>query len=84
MEKTPIGKITHFFDKIGVAVIELSATLKVGDKISIEGHEQEFQQVVDSMQIEHEQIQEAKAGQSVGLKVAQPVKANDKVFKVTE
>ncbi len=84
MEKKPVGKITHFFDKIGVAVIELSATLKVGDKISIEGHENQFEQTVDSMQIEHESIQTAKKGQAIGMKVAQPVKENDQVFKVVE
>ena len=84
MEKKPVGKITHFFDKIGVAVIELSAPLKVGDKISIEGHENQFEQNVDSMQIEHKSIQVAKKGQAIGMKVAQPVKANDQVFKVVE
>ncbi len=84
MEKKPVGKITHFYDKISVAVVELSDTLKVGDKISIEGHEQQFEQPVESMQIEHEAVQEAKKGQAIGLKVAQPVKENDQVFKVVE
>ena len=84
MDKKPVGKITHFFDKISVAVIELSDSLKVGDKISIEGNEQQFEQQVDSMQIEHDSVQEAKKGQAVGLKVSQPVKENDKVFKIVE
>ena len=83
-EKKEIGKVKHFFDKISVAVIELNDVLKKGDKISIEGHDNSFEQVVDSMQIEHEKIEEAKAGQSVGLKTAQPCKENDKVFKVVE
>ena len=82
MDRTPIGKITHFFDKINVAVIELTDDLSVGDTISIEGHEQKFEQPVDSMQIEHESIEAAKAGQAVGMKVLKPVKPNDLVFKV--
>ena len=82
-DKKLIGKITHYFSKIGVAVIELSDTLKVGDKISIEGSSTNFEQAVDSMQIEHQNIPSAKSGQSVGLKVAQPVRESDSVFKVS-
>ena len=77
----PLGKVTHFFDKISVAVIKLDAALKVGDKIKFEGHGQSFEQTVDSMQVEHEQIKAAKKGQEVGMKVAQPVKAGDAVYK---
>ena len=82
MEKELIGKITHFFDKIGVAVIELEKGLKVGDKISIEKDEEAIEQVVDSMQIEKTPIQQAKAGDAVGLKVVQPVKKGADVYKV--
>ena len=84
MEKIPVGRVAHFYDKIGVAVIELSDTLKQGDKISIEGQDGGFEQAVDSMQIEHEQVMEAKKGQAIGMKVAQPVKPNWKVFKIVE
>ncbi len=77
----PIGKITHFFSNISVAVIKLDALLKVGDKIKIEGHGQSFEQAVDSMQVEHEQIKEAKKGMEVGMKVAKPCKEGDLVFK---
>ena len=84
MDKKEVGKITHFFDKISVGVIELSDVLKVGDTISIEGHDNAFEQVVDSMQIEHDAVQKAAAGQAVGMKTAQPVKAGDKVFKLVE
>ncbi len=83
-EKKPIGKITHYFTNIGVAVIELSGEIKVGDTISIEGSTTNLQQNVDSMQIEHEDVEEAKAGQSVGMKVKERVREEDKVFKVTE
>jgi len=82
MDKIPVGKITHYFAKVGVGVIELSDTLKVGDRISIESKEGAFEQAVDSMQIEHAQIQEAKAGQAIGMKVSQPVHAGNLVYKL--
>ena len=88
-EETPIseegkliGEITHFFGKISVAVIKLEDTLRVGDTIKIVGGGTEFTQTVESMQIEHEQIQEAKAGESVGLKVLQKVREGYKVYKL--
>jgi len=83
MAKELIGKITHYFDKIGVAVLELSGNLKVGDKITVEtaAGEDSFTQEVSSMQVEHDSVDSAKSGDSVGLKVAQAVKENSKVFK---
>ncbi len=80
--KKEIGKIEHFYPKISVAVVKLTGALKVGDKISIEGHDNVVEQTVDSMQVEHESIEKAKKGDAVGLKTAKPVKENDKVFKV--
>jgi len=77
-----IGKVTHYFSKIGVAVIELSDTLKVGDTIRIVGGQTDFNQTIESMEIEHEKVQEAKAGDSVGLKVEQKVREGYKVYKV--
>ncbi len=79
-----MGKITHFFDKISVAVIELSGTLREGDKIRIKGSTTDFEQTVNSMQIEHETIEEANAGQSIGLKVSEKVRPGDEVFLVKE
>ena len=81
MEKTEVGKIVHFFSKIGVGIVELSADLKVGDKIAVEG-KNNFEQEVKSMQIEHDVIDAGKAGQSIGLKLDQEVKEGDKVFKI--
>lgn len=75
-----IGKITHYFGKIGVGVIELTGTLKVGDQIVISGHGKEFKQGVDSMQVEHEQVKEAKTGDAVGLKVVEAVKEGTLVY----
>lgn len=84
VEKKLIGKITHFYPKISVAVIELEDDLNVGDKILIQRGEGSFEQVVKSMQIEHENVDEAEAGQSIGLKVAEQTKEGAKVFKVIE
>lgn len=83
-EKQPIGKVTHFFDKISVAVVELTGELKVGDTIEIETSEGPFQQKVDSMQIEHNSVETAKEGDAIGLKVDNPVREGNKVSKVTE
>lgn len=76
-----IGIISHFFSHINVAVIELSGTVKVGDEIQIQGATTDFTQKVDSMQIEHKNVQEAKKGQSIGLKVKDRVREGDEVFK---
>lgn len=82
MEKQPIGKVAHYYTNIGVAVIELSAPLKIGDKISIEGATSNFTQTVESMQIEHQNIQEAKAGDSIGLKTKERARDGDLVYKI--
>ena len=76
-----IGRITHFFTKISVVVIELTMPLAVGDTIVIKGPTTDFEQPVESMQIEHNNVQRAEAGQSIGLKVAQRVRENDTVYK---
>lgn len=78
-----VGKITHYYNKINVAVVELLDTLTVGDTIKISGHGTEFNQTVDSMQVEHEQIKEAKKGMAVGMRVDKEVKEGDEVFRVT-
>jgi len=77
-----VGKVTHFFGKISVAVIELSAPLKVGDKIKFKHGTEEFEQNINSMQIEHDPIQSAKKGQAIGLKTVQHVHEGTEVFKV--
>jgi len=78
-----IGKVTHYFGNIGVAVIELSDNLKIGDNIRISGGEMvDFTQTVDSMEIEREKVQKAKAGDSIGLKTEQKVREGYKVYKL--
>jgi len=78
-----VGEITHYFGKISVAIVKLSDTLKVGDQIKIVGKEgEEFTQAVDSMQIEHQNVQEAKAGDLIGLKITQKTKEGYKVYRL--
>ncbi len=86
-EETPqegklIGKISHYFNKIGVAVVDLSDTLKVGDTIRILGGNTDFNQVVESMEVEHQKVQEAKKGDSVGMKVSEKVREEYSVYKI--
>jgi putative protease len=81
-EKKLVGKVAHYFTKIGVGVIELSDELKVGDKISIEGATTNVKQTVQSMQIEHEEVREAGTGDAVGMKVEQRVREGDLVYKL--
>jgi len=77
-----VGKVIHYFTKIGVAVIELSETLSVGDRILIQGSTTNFEQIVASMQIEHVNVASAHAGQSIGLKVENRVREGDKLYKI--
>jgi len=81
-KKELIGKVTHFFDKISVVVIKLTNKLSVGDEILIQGTETNFTQKVESMQIEHESIENAKAGDAIGMKVSDKVRENDQVYKI--
>lgn len=77
-----IGKISHYFGNIKVAVIELSGVLKAGDNIRIIGGETDFTQQVDSMEADHKKVKTAKSGDSVGLKVEEKVREGYKVYKV--
>ncbi len=83
MADLKIGKVTHYYDKIGVAIVELGSTLSVGDKIKFSrGGEDMFEQTVNSIQIEHEQKDSAGKGDVVGLKVDSEVKEGAEVYKV--
>lgn len=78
-----IGEVTHYFSNIEVAVVKLKDTLKEGDSIRIVGGEDtDFTQAVESMQVEHEKVETAKKGQSIGLKVSQKIREGYKVYKV--
>lgn len=78
-----VGKVTHFFGKIKVAVIKLSGPVKEGDTLHITGGEDtDFKQKVSSMQIDHKKVKLAKKGKSIGLKVSKQVRQGYKVFKI--
>jgi putative protease len=80
-----VGRITHYFSKINVGVLELSkGELHVGDTIHIKGHTSDFYQKMESMQVENNPVDSAKRGELVGIKVESPVRENDIIFKVTE
>jgi translation initiation factor IF-2 len=83
MAEQQVGIINEFFARINVAGVELSDTMRVGDTIHIKGHTTDFEQTVDSMQIEHDTVEAATAGQAVGIKVQDRVRQGDQVFKVT-
>jgi len=82
-ELVEVGRVTHFYPKISVAIVELKASLNIGDKILIKGATTNFEQTVESMQIEHKNIERAEAGQIIGLKVKERVRENDKVYRIT-
>lgn len=82
-EKRLVGKVVHYFGKIGVAAVELTDTLRVGDTILVEGAAPRFEQVVESMQIEKNSVQEAEAGQAVGIKVKDKVREGDRVYVIS-
>jgi putative protease len=85
MQEIPIGRVEKFFGKISVAAIKITdGELNVGEKIKIKGHSTDFEQQVDSMQVEHASVQKVRAGDEVGIKVAQKVHENDKVYVVRE
>jgi len=82
MQEKEIGKITHYYGHLSVGIIELSDNLKIGDTIHIKGHSSDFNQNIDSIQIEHQDVSEAKAKDVIGIKILQKVHPHDKVFKV--
>ena len=79
MEK-PIGTITHYFSKVNVAVVKIAETVRVGDSIAIRGATTDFTQTVESMEVDHVPVQEAKKGQEIGMKVLKRVREGDNVF----
>lgn len=77
-----IGKVTHYFDRVGVAIVDLSDVLNVGDTIRIAGGEADFSQEVESMEVDHQKIKGAKKGDSIGVKVAREAKEGYSVYKL--
>ncbi len=79
-EKKPIGEVTHYYDKIGVAVVKFSKGVKTGDTIQFKGAHTDFTQAIGSMQFDHKSIESAKKGDEVGMKVDEHVKEGDQIF----
>jgi len=84
MPENIVGKVVDYFAKVEVAAIEMEGELKVGDIVHFKGHTSDFIQTVESMQIDNEVVEEAKPGDSVGMKVINRVRNHDVVYKVTE
>ena len=84
MAEEVVGKVTDFFAHPVVAGIELTATLKLGDKIHIKGHTTDIEMIVDSMQINNVDVKEAKAGDAIGVKATERVRREDIIYKVTD
>ena len=83
MKEEEIGFVANYFSKISVAAVEITeGTVSVGDTLHFLGHTTDFEFAVDSMQIEHESVTDAKKGDSIGLKIAEKVRKGDKVYKI--
>ena len=82
MKEKEIGKVSSYFSHVSVAAIKLSGKLKIGSKIHIKGSTTDFEQEVDSIQIDKKNVSEAKKGDHIGIKVPEKVRPNDKVFLI--
>jgi translation elongation factor EF-1alpha len=82
-EEEEVGRVVDYFAKIGVAGIDLTGKLSAGDTIHIKGHTTDLEQVVESMQVEHAQVEEAGAGDKIGIKVKDRCRGGDHVYRVT-
>lgn len=83
MSEILVGRVTHYFGRIGVAVVKLSAPLSQGDTVHFRGKSTDFMQTLESMRIEHHPVREAKAGDEVAIKVLNRVHEGDEVYQVT-
>ncbi|TSC92779.1 MAG: hypothetical protein CEN89_481 [Candidatus Berkelbacteria bacterium Licking1014_7] len=81
-EGKAIGKISHYFGKLGVGIVELTGGLKVGDKIAILGATTDIEQTVESLELDHKSVEEAKSGDAIGLKVKDKTREGDTVYKL--
>jgi putative protease len=85
MKEEKVGVVTHFFGKISVAAVEITdGELKVGDRIHIKGHTSDFEQAVDSIQIEQNPVEKATPGDEVGIKVKEHVREHDIVYRIVD
>ena len=83
MSEKQVARVTHYFSRLSVAVLALTEALSVGDRVHICGHSTDFEQTVDSMQIEHKPVLKVGPGDDVALKVVEPVHQGDVVYRMT-
>lgn len=83
MSEQEVARVTHYFSRLNVAVLALTGTLSVGDRIHVYGHSTDLEQTVDSMQIEHKPVLKAGPGDDVALKIAERVRQGDIVYRMT-
>ncbi len=79
----PIGKISHYFGHLGVAAMQLTGELQIGDRIHVMGHTTDFTQTVDSLEVNHQKVEKAGPGDDVAFKVPEKARTGDQVFKIT-
>jgi putative protease len=79
----PIGKISHYFGHLGVAALQLTGELHSGDQIHVKGHTTDFQQTVESLEVDHKKVERAGVGEDIAIKVQDKVRVGDLVFRVT-
>ena len=79
-EGKKVGVVTHYYDKIGVGIVKLDSSIKLGDKLKFSGHDRDFEQSIGQMQFDHKDIEEAKKGQEVGIKLDNKAKEGDQVY----
>jgi len=84
MKEERVGIVSHYYDKIGVAAVVLEGELAVGDTIHIKGHSTDFTQKMESIQIENKNVERAKEGDNIGIKIKEHVREHDIVYKVVE
>ncbi len=82
MEQT-IGKVSHYFGNLGVAAMQVTGELRVGDQIHVKGHTTDFTQTVDSLEVNHQKVERAGPGEDIAFKVKDRARVGDEVFKVT-
>ena len=80
-QETEIGSVMTYYNNIGVAAIDLTGNVKVGDTIIIRGYTTDVEHVIDNMEIDHKSVQEAKSGDEIGIKVASKLRKKDRVYK---
>lgn len=78
----PIGKVTHYFGQLNVAAVQLTGQLAVGDEVHVKGHTTDFNQKIDSLEVEHQKVPQAGPGEDVAFKVSEKARPGDQVFRV--